>query len=198
MLKDFLDSCLAEKTSRISKHSHILCTFLVLMAVSLSSHANMSSQDTFNFNAKNSEVAFSGEHAGMPFKGVFKQWSAEITLPPAPLPQISANFVISSAKTGNSTYDSTLPSGDWFDVKNYPKSQFESTEITLVGSDYEVSGLLTLRGISQAVTFLLKDEGNRFSASFKIDRLAHNIGMESDPSAEWVSQNIKMTLTLKK
>lgn len=198
MVRNFMGRKFAAKTLRKSKYLHAFYTIFLMTAVSLSGHVNAFTQDAFNFNSKHSEVVFAGEHAGMPFKGVFKQWDAEVSLPPAAKPHIKANFVVSSAKTGNSTYDSTLPSGDWFDAENYPESQFESTDVKLIGKDYEVSGLLNLRGINQPVTFILKDQGDRLTASFTIDRLAHKIGMESDPSAEWVSQHIKMTLILKK
>lgn len=198
MVRNFMGCQVDAKTLHTSKCLHAFYSVPLLLVVSLSCHVNAFTQDAFTFNNKNSEVVFSGEHAGMPFKGVFKQWDAEVSLPPAAKPHIKANFVVSSAKTGNSTYDSTLPSGDWFDAENYPESQFESTDVKLVGKDYKVSGLLNLRGINQPVTFTLKDQGDRLTASFTIDRLAHKIGMESDPYAEWVSQHIKMTLTLKK
>jgi len=44
----------------------------------------------------------------------------------------------------------------------------------------------------------LKNNHTTLTASFIIDRLSYNIGMESDPDAEWVNKEIKMTLTLQK
>jgi hypothetical protein len=44
----------------------------------------------------------------------------------------------------------------------------------------------------------LKNGSTILTASFNIDRLAYNIGMDSDPEAEWVSKEIKMTLNLRK
>jgi polyisoprenoid-binding protein YceI len=173
-------------------------SLILFIALGLSGVIKAETTKALQFSAKNSEVGFSGEHAGMSFNGIFEQWNAELVLPPSSLPKISATFVVSSAKTGNSTYDSTLPTGDWFDVNNHPVSQFNSTEIIVEGKDYKVNGELTLRGISRPVTFLLRSQGNQLTANFNIDRLAHNIGMESDPSAEWVSQHIRMKLSLKK
>ena len=167
-----------------------------LAAVSMSTA--LAAQGKLIVSAKSSEVTFAGEHVGMEFKGVFNKWNAELILPPAASPKIVATFFLASAKTGDSTYDSTLPEGDWFDVENHPKGVFESTSVVSNGRDFEVSGNLRLRGISQPISFLLKDTGKTLTASFIINRLAHNIGMDSDPDAEWVSKDIKMTLTLKK
>jgi polyisoprenoid-binding protein YceI len=155
-------------------------------------------QEKLSVNAENSQVTFAGEHVGMTFSGVFNRWNAELILPPETSPKIIATFDVASAKTGDSTYDSTLPEGDWFDVENHPKGVFESSQIVAKDNDYEVTGTLTLRGISQPVSFLLKNDSTTLTASFSIDRLAYNIGMDSDPDAEWVSKEIKMTLTLRK
>ena len=154
--------------------------------------------ETFKVSSKNSEVAFSGEHAGMTFSGIFEKWEASLNLPPHSNPKIEANFDLRSAKTGDSTYDSTLPEGDWFDVENHPKGHFNSTKITPKGDDFEVEGTLELRGVSKPVVFLLEDKGSRYEAKFEINRLKYNIGMESDPDAEWVSETIEMHMKLAK
>jgi polyisoprenoid-binding protein YceI len=154
--------------------------------------------ETLRVSSKNSEVAFSGEHAGMTFSGIFEKWEASLSLPPHNNPNIEAEFDLGSAKTGDSTYDSTLPEGDWFDVESHPKGSFKSTKITPKGNDFEVEGNLELRGISQPVVFLLEDKGSSYEAKFGINRLKYNIGMESDPDAEWVSETIEMHMELVK
>jgi polyisoprenoid-binding protein YceI len=155
-------------------------------------------QENLSVSAKDSQATFAGVHVGMQFSGVFEKWNADIVLPPAASPEIIATFYVASAKTGDSTYDSTLPEGDWFDIENHPKSVFQSSQIVAKDKNYEVTGTLTLRGISQPVSFLLKNNHTTLTASFIIDRLSYNIGMESDPDAEWVNKEIKMTLTLQK
>jgi len=170
---------------------------MVLLVVGVYS-PQASTQEKLFVSAKDSQVSFAGEHVGMTFSGIFNKWNAELILPPETSPKIIATFAIASAKTGDSTYDSTLPEGDWFDVENHPEGIFESSQIVAQGNDYQVNGTLTLRGISQPVSFLLKNGSTILTASFNIDRLAYNIGMDSDPEAEWVSKEIKMTLNLRK
>lgn len=168
------------------------------LAIALAFAPLVAAQQKLTFSAKDSKVSFAGEHVGMKFSGVFNKWNAELVLPPADSPNITATFYVASAKTGDSTYDSTLPEGDWFDVKNHLVGLFESKQIISKGNDYEVTGNLTLRGIIQPVSFLLKDNGATLSANFSVNRLAHKIGFESDPDAEWVSKEIDMTLLLNK
>jgi polyisoprenoid-binding protein YceI len=155
-------------------------------------------QATIKANQKSSSVKFAGEHAGMKFQGVFKRWQATLVLPPAATPAISATFYLDSAKTGDSIYDSTLSEFDWFDVEHHPKGNFNSTKIVATEHGYNVTGDLTIKKITNPVTFVLTEKGNTLSANFNIDRLAYEIGLESDPDAEWVSQNIEMSMKIEK
>lgn len=187
------------KAERKKTGDYLVTTFSsLLLIITLAYAPSVSAQQTLSVSAKDSKVRFAGEHVGMKFSGVFNKWNAELVLPPADSPKITATFYVASAKTGDSTYDSTLPEGDWFDVKNHPTGLFESDQIIAIGNDYEVTGNLTLRGISQPVTFLLEDNGATLSANFSINRLAHQIGFESDPDADWVSEEIDMILLLNK
>lgn len=171
-----------------------LCVVAVMcLAIAFSSYSK-----SYTMNDKNSEVTFSGEHAGMAFSGVFEKWQAKLTLPPAQAPKIIAEFQMTSAKTGDFTYDSTLPEGDWFDTDNHPVGIFESTQINKTDNGYQVEGMLTLRGISKPQTFTLFEFDQGFNAQFKIDRLVYQIGYDSDPEAEWVSRHIVMELNLVK
>jgi polyisoprenoid-binding protein YceI len=143
-------------------------------------------------------AGFSGQHAGMDFDGKFERWQATLILPPKINSSIVATFYIDSAKTGDSIYDSTLPEFDWFDVENHPVGNFVSTNITLVQGGYQVSGNLTLKAITKPVDFMLIDSGKKLSASFDINRLVYQIGLESDPDAEWVSETISISMLINK
>lgn len=184
----------AKITSKYQLTMVFIILFCGLFFYSSATHA----QQALSVNANNSQVVFSGEHAGMQFKGVFNKWHADLLLPPAQQANITATFYVASAKTGDSTYDSTLPEDDWFDVKNHPTAVFQSSQVVTSGTNIEVSGELTLKGISQRVAFTLIDSGKNWTATFNIDRLAHEIGLASDPDAEWVSKDIQLTLILSK
>lgn len=60
-----------------------------------------------------------------------------------------------------------LMDSDFFDVDNFPTSAFEITKIkTLSNENLEVSGNLSIRGISKNITFLAIHKGNSIHADF--------------------------------
>ncbi len=151
-----------------------------------------------------SKIAFSGTHAGKAFKGTFGTWDAVIQFDDANLAASSVKVTIdtASAKTGDSMYDGTLPTADWFDVKNHPQANFVSESITKkADGGYNAKGQLTIRGKSVPVAFdfALSDLAAppvKTNFTLTLDRLAHDIGLKSDAKAEWVSKEIPLDITL--
>lgn len=151
-----------------------------------------------------SEIAFGGTHAGTAFTGSFGVWTADITFDAAAPEKttLTADIDLASAATGNKMFDGTLPNDDWFDVKNHPRASFKSTAVAAnPDGTYQVTGDLTLRGVTQPVSFAfaLDDPAAArvtATASLTIDRLAFDIGKKSDPNAEWVSRDISLTLKI--
>jgi cytochrome b561 len=156
------------------------------------------SAETLDTHSDSSTLSFSGEHAGRAFKGQFKTWKASLVLPPDANPSIVATFDLSSARTGNALYDETLLEEDWFNVAKYPKGKFTSTAIEQTEKGFKVKGELTLRNKTQVLEFVLTPTKNGYSAEWEIDRLQFDIGKDSDPSAEWVSQYIQLTLAIRR
>jgi len=160
----------------------------------------------FSVNAKlyevdydESTVAFSGIHAGNEFNGAFETWNADIQFDGESLGQSSLRVVFdtASAKTGNAMYDGTLPSKDWFDVKTYPEAVFESVSFKKNDDGYSVMGDLTIKDTTNPISFDFILEGHNpviMTAEFPINRLDFDIGKGSDPSAEWVNENIIVNL----
>ncbi len=151
-----------------------------------------------------SSIAFSGTHAGSPFTGTFERYVVDIDFDPANVAatSIRATIDLASAKTGNKMFDGTLPNDDWFDTKNHPNGLFKSTKVEKqADGNYQVTGDLTLRGITKPVTFIFtldREDAPEINASatLNVDRLAYDIGKKSDGKAEWVSQEIGITLKL--
>lgn len=151
-----------------------------------------------------SSITFSGIHAGNKFEGKFEKWDAEIEFDQNNLAAsfIKTTFDPASAKTGNALYDGTLPQVDWFSVKDFAQAKFESKSISaLENGGYKADGILTIRDKALPVRFdfTLSDLSQSpviATATLKVDRLAYDIGKKSDPKAEWVSQNIDITLSI--
>ena len=173
----------------------ILLVFSIVMYLCL---GNQNAHAELQSSHQSGSVAFSGEHAGMNFEGKFERWQAILILPPQSNPNITATFYMSSAKTGDSIYDSTLPEFDWFDVENHALGKFVSTKIEITEDGFQVLGDLTIKNITKPVSFMLTDSENKFSARFGINRLDYQIGLESDPDAEWVSKTISISMVINK
>ncbi|MEM6811795.1 MAG: YceI family protein [Pseudomonadota bacterium] len=181
---------------------YILSLALVIFSTFIFS--NTAQAQNFEVDYGQSKIGFSGTHAGNEFEGVFNEWNAAIFFDreTPKESEITASFKAASAQTGNKMYDGTLPEADWFDAKNHEAILFESTKIARKeGNTYSATGDLTIRGITKPISFdfTLTDLDNdqvKVNANFVIDRLAYDIGKKSDAKAEWVSQNIDMTLEL--
>jgi polyisoprenoid-binding protein YceI len=157
--------------------------------------ATPSKAKDYEINYEESAITFSGTHAGNEFEGQFEDWTATVSFDEENLDQSTAIITIDteSAKTGNPMYDGTLPTKDWFDVKTYPTIKFTANQFekTLLG--FTVTGDLDVKGKTRQTSFEFDLQGispKTVTATFPINRISYDIGTQSDPSAEWVSENI--------
>jgi polyisoprenoid-binding protein YceI len=197
-LKNISSTITPSKTMSLNSSFLIRMLLLPLLIVISLSLGTTVAHAELNANHQSSTVVFSGQHAGMHFDGKFERWQATLILPPESNPKITATFHMNSAKTGDSIYDSTLPEFDWFDVEHHALGTFVGTKITATKDGYHVSGDLTLKGITKPLSFMLTDNEDNLSANFDINRLAYQIGLESDPDAEWVSKTISISMLINK
>jgi len=101
-----------------------------------------------------SEVGFKVKH--MMFtnvKGLFNDYSADIDFNDD-LKEANLQFEakINSIFTNNTDRDNHLKSADFFDAEQHPTLNFKSTKIEGNGSEYEITGDLTIKGITKPVT----------------------------------------------
>lgn len=150
-----------------------------------------------------SGIRFSGVHAAKPFQGQFEQFQATIHFAPPDLSDAKAIVEVAtgSARTGNKFQEKSLQEGEWFDAGKFPLARFESKSFREVAPGaYEMLGDLTIKGVAVPVViaFALSDQGDAAVATGRteLDRLALNLGVVSDPKAEWVSAKIPLEITL--
>ena len=150
-----------------------------------------------------SKIAFSGVHDGDRFEGYFQNWDVSIVFNPDQLEKshISAVIDLSSADTGVSLYNETLLEADWFGVAPEP-AQFHSSKIVRLGSDqYQVEGKLGMKGAKDIIGFSfnlsdLNQDPVTAEAILEVNRLGFNIGVATDPDAEWVSESINVEISI--
>jgi len=157
-----------------------------------------STADGWLVDPDNSEIAFSGEHAGKTFRGHFTRWRADLQLRPddPTASHIGATIHTGSATDGVRLHDRTLPEAEWFDVANHPTASFQATAITPNGENqFRIAGVLEIKNNAIEVPNLvltLQPDQATITGQLIIDRADADLGMESDPRGEWVSRRIEV------
>ncbi|WP_292834794.1 YceI family protein [Microbacterium sp.] len=110
---------------------------------------------TWVLDPSHSEVTFTVRHMMISkVRGVFGVKSATIVAPENPLEASATGSVdVASVDTKDEGRDAHLRSADFFDAENFPTLDFVSTGVRAKGGDFLVDGDLTIRGITNPVTF---------------------------------------------
>jgi polyisoprenoid-binding protein YceI len=111
--------------------------------------------DTYTADPVHSEASFTVRHMVRRVRGRFTDFSGALTADPAKPEASSVEFKINatSIDTANANRDKHLRSADFFDVEKFPEITFKSTRIVKKGENtYDVTGPLTIRGVTKDVT----------------------------------------------
>ncbi|MEK7256257.1 MAG: YceI family protein [Bacteroidota bacterium] len=104
-----------------------------------------------------SEITFRVKHLMITnVKGEFRKFNAEINAAGTDFTTASVRATIDAASifTNEENRDTHLKSADFFDVENHPELTFEGTSFKNTGGDdYKLTGNLTIKGITNPVTF---------------------------------------------
>jgi polyisoprenoid-binding protein YceI len=118
----------------------------------------------WSIDTAHSIVEFSVRHMMIAkVRGVFHTFEAEVEADPYDLTtaDVQISVDLRSIDTRNEDRDNHLRSADFFDVEKYPKMTFRSTRIVKTGEGaYDVTGDLTLHGVTRPETFQVTFEGS--------------------------------------
>lgn len=156
--------------------SKIAVPTLVLAAAVFAVPAALAA-DAYTLDPTHFSVVFSVSHMNMSYTyGIFRQAGAQVVLDrenPANS-QFRMTIKADSIDTNNADRDTHLKSPDFFDVASFPEITFESTSVVLdtrpgqPGINYQVTGNLTMHGVSQAVTLPVRLLGEGPSLDGKV------------------------------
>lgn len=111
---------------------------------------------TLDIDRTHSEIAFQVRHLLTKVRGRFTDYAGSVTFDEADPARSAVRVTIQAASidTAEPQRDQHLRSADFFDVEKYPALTFESTSIAhRAGESYDVTGNLTIHGITKQITF---------------------------------------------
>ena len=116
---------------------------------------------TWNVDQSHSSVGFVARHLMVTkVRGRFQSFSGVLHVAADPLQSsVEADVELASITTGDESRDGHLKGADFFDTDRNQKMTFRSTAIKPAGSDYALTGDLSINGITKPVTFELEFDG---------------------------------------
>ena len=110
----------------------------------------------WTIDAAHSEIGFSVKHMMISkVKGSFTSFDAQVEANEEDLNGALIDFKIdvASINTNNTDRDNHLRSADFFDAESHPHITFKANDITKKDDEYELTGDLTIKGITRPATF---------------------------------------------
>jgi polyisoprenoid-binding protein YceI len=112
---------------------------------------------TWNIDSAHSVAEFKVKHMMISnVKGIFSGLAGVLTehATDSTLSYVQAAIPVATVSSGDVQRDEHLKGAEFFDAEKYPTLSFKSTKVVRKGeADYEVTGDLTIRGITKPVIF---------------------------------------------
>jgi polyisoprenoid-binding protein YceI len=137
-----------------------------------------------------SSLQFTVKNFGFEVNGTFKGLQGNIMFDPANAASSSFDVTIdaSTVNTDNSLRDGHLRGDSYFDVKNFPRIHFVSTQVTGKNGSYKITGKLTIKKTTKVISFPFNanasNDGYLFKGNFTINRKDYDVGGTSTISDE--------------
>lgn len=115
--------------------------------------------ETYAVDPVHSSISFGISHAGISdIHGRFNDFSGTFVIDKDDPSKSSfaLDIKVASVDTNNAKRDEHLRAPDYFNAKQFPTLSFKSTKVKATDAGYEVTGDLTLHGVTKPVTLTLK------------------------------------------
>jgi polyisoprenoid-binding protein YceI len=115
--------------------------------------------ETYLVDPIHSSISFMISHQKISnIHGRFNNFSGKITINSEDPSKSSfaLSIPVESIDTNNAKRDEHLRAPDYFNVKQFPTMSFQSTKVKPVDGGFEVTGDLTLHGVTKPISFTLK------------------------------------------
>ena len=109
---------------------------------------------TYKVDSGHTQVLFEINHLGFSeYSGMFVEPTGTLTLDPAnpSAAKVDIVFPIAKVRTTVTALDDHLKRADFFDADKFPEGRFTSTRVTVSGNTAQITGNLTLHGVTKPV-----------------------------------------------
>jgi polyisoprenoid-binding protein YceI len=116
----------------------------------------------YTIDASHSRLGFSARHAMVTtVRGQFGDFdgAAHVDAENPVASTVALTIRAASVSTGTADRDGHLVSGDFFDVENHPEITFTSTDVERDGTEWAITGDLTIKGVTKSVTIPFEETG---------------------------------------
>jgi len=117
----------------------------------------------YTIDPSHTRLGFTTRHAMVTkVRGQFSDFegSAHIDTATPSNSKVDLSIKIASVSTGSPDRDGHLVSADFFDAENNPEMTFSSTDVTRDGSDWNITGDLTIKGTAKPITIVFEETGS--------------------------------------
>lgn len=117
----------------------------------------------YTIDPSHTRIGFSARHAMVTtVRGQFQTFegTARIDADNPANSQVRLSIDMNSIDTGSADRDAHLKSGDFVDTEKFPTITFSSTDVKRDGNEWEVTGDLTLNGVTKPVTIDFEENGS--------------------------------------
>lgn len=155
----------------------------------------------YTFSNDGSKFGFVGAKVTGKHDGGFNVFSGTLELPGADFTKARVKATVStkSVFTDSEKLTGHLQSADFFDAEKFPEATFVSTAIAANGETFNVTGDLSLHGVTKSITFPAKlamdGEAVKVSADFAINRKDFGI-VYAGKADDLIADNVAIVLDL--
>ena len=161
----------------------------------------------YTIDPSHTRIGFSARHAMVTkVRGQFEQFegSAHVDTANPANSSVTVTIEAASVTTGNEQRDGHLKTPDFFDIANYPQITFVSTDVERDGTEWAITGDLTINGVTKSITVPFEETGSAkdpfgntrvgFEGEVTIDRTDWNLSFNAalETGGVLVSEKVKL------
>lgn len=149
-----------------------------------------------------SSISFTFEHDGDSYTGNFSTWDANIAFFEDDLAasEVSVSVDLASVADIKKLYIDSLKAPEWLNSALEPQASVALSNFSLTETGYVADAALSLKGltITSPFNFDLATSGEKtiMTGTTEFTRKSLDLGQDSDAGADWVSENIRVDVTV--